>query len=221
MRVSSWLIWFVAAVAACDGTGPTETGDSGTTCVHQCDAVDDRSCDGADVVRCTEDGDGCRVWTVEETCTQPALCLDAEGPPACDGDVYARFTLPGNLAQAYELLVRPFIDPATAPRTDLPEAEWATADGTAWLLLQLPREVKAGQTYTLSNPDTLATLFWSSTVYTPHRKEAVLSVTVDRWPGLRGAAEGTVSATLHSPLGGEITVSDGTWRAPIVAWPEK
>lgn len=221
-RLRPWHVWGVVLLG-CDGSPPTTTGSGDTaveppSCEHACAVVGEQGCDGSRIVSCVEDDQGCRVLEVVQTCQAPEWCLDADAPPVCDGDFFVRFVLPGDTKVAYETLARAFVDPSTAPADDHPEAEWAAADGSEWFLLQLPRAVTAGETYTLEDEGTLATLFWSTTIYTPHRKEAVLEVTVDTWQGLGGVATGSVSATMHSPLGSPIVMSDGSWRAPIASW---
>lgn len=201
--------------AAGNGGSAGNGGTVGRACQDECTDGDSR-CEGSTVQSCLQGVDGCFAWEESDSCLPNELCLDI--PDAhCDGDFYARFTEDGARQNELRVLVRSMVDPRTSPPEDHPEAQWANPDGTLSLILQLPRDVSAVATYYLSD-DTLATYFAGGTVYTPHRQDAELVITVTEWEGEGGVAAGTFECIMHSPVGAGTNLTDGEWRAPIIAW---
>lgn len=192
--------------SACSDPAPGECEDACTDGESQCE--------GSVARTCREGADGCLAWE-SESCLPNEYCLEI--PDAhCDGDFFARFTEDGIRQNELRILVLPMVDPDTSPPEDHPEARWGNQDGDLSLILQLPRDVEAVATYYLSD-DTLATYFAGGTVYTPHRQDAELTITVNEWEGAGGVAAGIFEAIMHSPTGAGVNLANGEWRAPIIA----
>ena len=190
-------------------------GPTSAACEDACTEGQSR-CDGLVVQTCGEGADGCLAWGERETCLADEFCLEI--PDAhCDGDFFARFIEDGVRQNELRVVVRPMVDPRTSPPEDHPEAEWSNQDSTTVLFLQLPRDVSAVATYYLSD-DTLATYITEGRVYTPHREDAEVTITVNEWEGAGGVAAGVFERVMHSPLGAGTSLTNGEWRAPIIAW---
>ena len=211
MRCSSVLLRALALpllLSACGEQAPA-------ACEDACTDGQSR-CEGLVVQTCLEAADGCFAWQEGETCMANEFCLEI--PDAhCDGDFSARFTEDGVRQNELRVLLRSMVDPLTSPPEDHPEAEWGNQDGTMALFLHLPRDVAAVATYYLSD-DTLSTYITEGSVYTPHRQDAEVTITVNVWEGAGGVAAGTFECIMHSPLGAGVSLTNGEWRAPIIAW---